>query len=262
MILLGHTDIEAMDFSSFDFILGLGFLKEEISCIAHKSLQDILSQKKYICLHPLYQSYEIGAEEGVVAMFAYALDLAYKLENPYFKDLDIGYLSAESNFSEEELEEIIGCVQNSERTLFILGRDLFLHQRKTNILALLNTLSPLKNISIFAPFQEICSPSFQEPRDIQEIGDYSGAMLYRSLVEGRQDCLLGSSLFAKVSHLSHEHFYCLGLESQETFEKIKVKFIEQKNMTGVIGLLHLSYSQPNQHNIYPFWRITTHEEQI
>lgn len=98
-------------------------------------------------LHPLedgrirnivtsFVKYEVGSEEGVAALLAATLIDRRRAPEKLLKlidDLDIGYLSAESNVSEEELEEIKSMLWKRRRFTLIAGADLYAHPGAENI---------------------------------------------------------------------------------------------------------------------------------
>lgn len=76
----------------------------------------------------LFSRYEAGSEEGVVAILAKEFlkdaDLPKEIRD-YFNDLDEGYISAETNIGEEEVEELYTRIQNASKPLIIFGKDIF-----------------------------------------------------------------------------------------------------------------------------------------
>jgi NADH-quinone oxidoreductase subunit G len=89
-------------------------------------------------LHPVYDSllqntirqfinYEVGTEEGVVALLVDTI-----LENSEL-DLDIGYLSGETNVGEEELEQIAKISKRATKKTLVVGADLIAHPKAENI---------------------------------------------------------------------------------------------------------------------------------
>ena len=97
-------------------------------------MQNVVSQ---------FVKYEVGTEEGVIAMLAQAF-LAKNGENDtntYFERLDSGYLSAESNVGEEELAGIVKKFGRLKRKTLVLGNDLFAHPRAQNIARLAGRLA-------------------------------------------------------------------------------------------------------------------------
>ena len=86
---------------------------------------------KFVYMHPIedvtlqsnitqFIKYEVGSEEGVAALLAYTLledkELPEEIED-ILEDLDIGYLSAESNVGEEELESMYELTKPSFKTI-------------------------------------------------------------------------------------------------------------------------------------------------
>ncbi len=130
-----------------------------------------IASKKYstevIYLHPIkeallqnvvtkYVNYEVGSEEAVLAMIADKFIDKEKLPKDikeFFENLDIGYLSAESNFSEEELEEIVKKTAYKNRFSLIVGEDLYNHPRSENIAKILGLIEK------YSPFEVTIIPS-------------------------------------------------------------------------------------------------------
>lgn len=107
--------------------------------IADESLKHIYTQ---------FVKYEVGTEEGVVAL------LASKFCNhESFKDLDIGYVSAESNFGEEELEAIFRKSHRKHHKTIVVGADLFSHPRSKNIAKIIGLLE------VYGGFKVLMVPS-------------------------------------------------------------------------------------------------------
>ncbi|WP_292664165.1 2Fe-2S iron-sulfur cluster-binding protein [Nitratifractor sp.] len=87
-----------------------------------------------------FVKYEAGSEEGVAALLAATLiDRTQAPEElrKYLDGLDIGYLSAESNVSEEELDRLKLTLWKRKRFTLIVGEDLYNHPRVENIARLL-----------------------------------------------------------------------------------------------------------------------------
>lgn len=97
--------------------------------------------------------YEVGSEEGVVALLA-----SYILSNKelsshivdYIKELDIGNLSAESNVGEEELEKLLKAFAKKSRFTLVIGSDIYTHPRVTNIAKLLGVIDAYSDFEIIA----------------------------------------------------------------------------------------------------------------
>ena len=80
--------------------------------------------------------YEAGAEEGVMALLANELlrdaDLS-ESEKAFFNDLDLGYLSAESNIGEEEFAQMSKSFSRASNRILIVGSDMFAHAKAQNV---------------------------------------------------------------------------------------------------------------------------------
>lgn len=102
---------------------------------------------KIVYMHPLedtllqntatqFVKYEVGTEEGVMAMLAKTLlaqsDLSDEIK-AFFNELDEGYLCAESNVGDEEFNLIHQTFRRSKRKTLVLGADLLTHVRAENI---------------------------------------------------------------------------------------------------------------------------------
>ncbi|MDD4883782.1 2Fe-2S iron-sulfur cluster-binding protein [Sulfuricurvum sp.] len=102
---------------------------------------------KVVYMHPLedellqnvvtqYVKYEVGTEEGVIAMLAKTLlngtDMSDE-DRAYFEELDDGYLCAESNVGDEEYTRIDKSFGRAKRKILVVGSDVLHHNRAQNI---------------------------------------------------------------------------------------------------------------------------------
>lgn len=102
---------------------------------------------KVVYMHPIedpllqnvvtqFVKYEVGTEEGVVAMLAKTLlreaDLSDE-SRAFFENLDEGYLCAESNVGDEELDRIARSMKRAKRKTLVIGSDVVTHVRAANI---------------------------------------------------------------------------------------------------------------------------------
>lgn len=105
------------------------------------------NKAKVVYMHPIedakiqnivtkFIKYEPGSEEAIFAML---LELFTKEANlpdeikSFIDELDIGYLSAESSVSEEEIESIKQEFWKKRRFTLVVGEDIFNHPRVENI---------------------------------------------------------------------------------------------------------------------------------
>jgi NADH-quinone oxidoreductase subunit G len=80
--------------------------------------------------------YEAGSEEGVMALLANELLKNAELDDTtkaFLQALDLGYLSAESNVGDDELELMTHSFSRAQNKVLILGSDLFTHKNAANI---------------------------------------------------------------------------------------------------------------------------------
>ena len=80
--------------------------------------------------------YEVGTEEGVMALLAQTLLSGADLDDAakaFIDSLDEGYLSAESNVGDDELAAIAKSLSRAKNKVLIIGSDLVAHERAENI---------------------------------------------------------------------------------------------------------------------------------
>lgn len=83
-----------------------------------------------------FVKYEAGSEEGVLALIANKLLLNADIsdeERAFFDDLDLGYLEAESNVGDDELELMMASFSRAQKRVLVIGSDLFAHPSASNI---------------------------------------------------------------------------------------------------------------------------------
>ncbi len=98
-----------------------------------------------------YVKYEVGSEEGVMALLAKAFipeaNLSSDLQG-YFNELDEGYLSAESNVGEEEIETMQRRSARRKNRVLILGEDVINHPRSENIAKLAGLMEQYSDFKV------------------------------------------------------------------------------------------------------------------
>jgi NADH-quinone oxidoreductase subunit G len=80
--------------------------------------------------------YEVGTEEGVMALLANELIKEADVDEEtrkFLDDLDLGYLEAESNVGDDELAMMSNSFMRAKKRVLVLGSDLFAHDRAKNI---------------------------------------------------------------------------------------------------------------------------------
>ncbi|MBN2767974.1 MAG: (2Fe-2S)-binding protein [Campylobacterales bacterium] len=113
----------------------------------HISMASKWHRARVAYLHPMedvsmskivtqFIKYEVGSEEGVVALLANAFLSDLRLSDAvkeYLESLDVGNLSAESNVGEEELEGLVNSFEKKNTFSFVIGADLYAHPRAQEI---------------------------------------------------------------------------------------------------------------------------------
>jgi NADH-quinone oxidoreductase subunit G len=80
--------------------------------------------------------YEVGTEEGVMALIAQTLLQGADMDDDataFIDGLDEGYLSAESNVGDDELAAIAKSLTRARNRVLVLGSDVIAHERSENI---------------------------------------------------------------------------------------------------------------------------------
>jgi len=98
-----------------------------------------------------FMKYEVGTEEGVMALLANELlknaDIAEE-ERAYFDALDLGYLEAESNVGDDELALMSKSFMRAKKKVLVVGADMFAHKRAKNIAKLIATIEKYTDFSL------------------------------------------------------------------------------------------------------------------
>lgn len=195
-------------------------------------IEDInLSQNaKYFC------KYEIASEEAVFSLMCKFLtkNLTSKISD-FVDELDIGYISAESNIGEEEIEKLNEIFKSCKNITLILGKDVFFHKSIENIIKLISVLTNFSNISILSDIKsninEILIPDI-----IEELESFDGIMIYEA--NKNENFLIGSAQFAQIAKIKQNEKIQI-ITKDTTYHKT---FILDENLKGTIGILYTTNS--------------------
>ena len=105
-----------------------------------------------------FMKYEVGTEEGVMALLANELlknadvDEATKA---FLADLDLGYLEAESNVGDDELTLMRKSFARAQNKVLVIGSDMFAHARAKNIAKLAATIEKYTDFSLLVVPNEV-----------------------------------------------------------------------------------------------------------
>lgn len=238
---------QVLDLKKYDFVISIGEMFADVSLE--------INDATLIYFHPIdneklnyteYIKYEAGCEEAVLAMllnmFCQNESLKEKLD-----EFDIGYLSAESNVGEEEIEEIYELSLSKENLALVISDDLFKHKNSQNIKALLN------NIKNSTKFELVCNCDLGNDdniNEIEELDTYDGSVIYTSLKAINKSELIGSATFAKLAKVNDND----SIEINFGGESLSAIFKLDNSLKGTIGL----YSSEN-HNVlnegYPYKQV-------
>lgn len=153
---------------NIDFCITMGsFIFDEMPVLKSHLIKTITTKKtKYVCLHPIpderlkkhdYIQYEVGTELGVVALMMAKFLKNVPLEKEIFdfiQNLDIGYLSSESNAGEEEIQNLAQILEKSKNPALFVGHELFYHPHSEEIAHMLGLLEKHTHLKII-----VLSPS-------------------------------------------------------------------------------------------------------
>lgn len=155
-------------------------------------IRKTLEEKKadFVYMHPIedetlqpsitqFIKYEAGSEEGVAALLAHTLlegkNLPKEIED-ILEDFDIGYLSAESNVGEEELESMHKLIDKKTTISLIIGSDLYTHPKAGQIATLIALLEKYARLHI------LCVPPDQNALGVALICQLDDVVQGRSII--------------------------------------------------------------------------------
>ncbi|MDR2100316.1 MAG: hypothetical protein LBP40_05795 [Campylobacteraceae bacterium] len=217
-----------------DFVQDINAQTKEL---IYMSAQDDLALQK-----SAYIKYETGSEAGVLALIAKTVlrDVQTPQEiKDYLDELDEGYLSAESNVGEEEIENITALLSKPS-PLLLLGCDMYEHYDAdliAGLIALITRFNPLK-VSVLDGTQQQTKPKTLLPPPINEFKSFDGTIVYFYESNEAKPKLYGSSQFAIAAKLQDGDEVFIETSSG-TFEST---FALDKDMKGTIAVLGIKKS--------------------
>jgi NADH-quinone oxidoreductase subunit G len=153
---------DASDIANSDYVIMLGsrISRDNPGIKYHLNIATKKQRAEFIYMHPIddeqlknkytqFVKYEVGSEESVVALMAkYLITKQNDKLKQYFDDLDIGYLSAETNVGEEELEKMAKKLTRRKNKTLVVGTDLFAHKKATNIAKLVGLIEKYSDFKV------------------------------------------------------------------------------------------------------------------
>jgi len=185
-----------------DVVVSFGVWFEDEVVMSLGSIRTILEEKKakFVYMHPIedatlqsmisqFIKYEAGSEEGVAALLAYTLledkGLPENIRES-LEEFDIGYLSAESNVGEEELESVNGYISSDTTLSLIIGSDLYAHPKAEQIATLVALLERYAGVNV------VCLPPAKNALGIALICDLDDSIQGQSI--DYQSCKEGTNV--------------------------------------------------------------------
>ena len=134
------------DLAKSDFIVSVGSSISSDNPMVRFAMSKAVNHKKaYIAsVHPIkdpeitnlvtqYVKNEVGSEEAALAMIADAFVTDKSEQEKFFDSLDLGYLSGESNISDEEIALLHHFSKRKKDKILVIGEDVINHPRAKNI---------------------------------------------------------------------------------------------------------------------------------
>lgn len=145
-----------------------------------------------------FVKYEVGTEEGVMALVAKALLEGKDLDaqtKAFFDALDQGYLEAESNVGDDEMVSLKKSLVRTKKRTLVLGADLIAHAKAENIARLAGLIEKNTDfkVMIVSPSTNTLGVSLiceldEDDKTIASVGyNAEGAFMLSSLGEGKLD---------------------------------------------------------------------------
>lgn len=145
-----------------------------------------------------FVKYEVGTEEGVMALVAKALLEGKDLDSQtkaFFDALDQGYLEAESNVGDDEMASLKKSLVRTKKRTLILGADLIAHAKAENIARLAGLIEKNTDFKVMmvSPSTNTLGVSLicdldEDDKTIASVGyNAEGTFTLSSLGEGKLD---------------------------------------------------------------------------
>lgn len=239
------------DVSNYTLLLSFGYLWQEP--LKNPNTPLFILHPLFAPFNPSSQSrtlrYEIGTEFGVVWLLAYTLAPVLDIKNNQITELeniDIGFLSSETNLSEEELEEIKDLMHTCSQPLgIVLGAELAMHPRAQDIALVLGTLGKTNKIDFIMPqLANSIMPynSHMEHTSLslcEELPESNGHFIYILPSDTSTPILKTPPLFAPTLKLNNQQKVVLKFESQQ----IPTSCEYDSTLKGTIALLYMPKTQ-------------------
>ncbi|MDR0407321.1 MAG: hypothetical protein LBH45_00135 [Campylobacteraceae bacterium] len=205
-----------------------------------------------------YIKYEIGSEAGVLALLTKFLLQDKKLNKntaDYIEELDEGYLSAESNVGEEEIEKSAKIFGENNLTL-LLGDDLNDHPNADiigGLIALINRFRPL-HVSLINGKELDSENNALLPPQIERISSFDGMAVYFCPQKNESEKLLASLQFAIAAKIKDKDEITISTKRGE----YKKRFEISDKLKGMIAILGVNGQRGYRYEVARVTKRATH----
>ncbi|MCF6172662.1 MAG: hypothetical protein L3J44_02615 [Campylobacteraceae bacterium] len=230
--------------SDFVFVIGVmpsrqDGLLEQLSKNTTIVYLSVIEDRDMLNIAKFQSRYEAGSEEGVLAILAKELLKNKNLDantQEFFDNLDEGYVSAECNIGEEEIEEIAQLYKNAKNPMIVIGYDLYNHPRAKNIAKLLSLLVKYGNFRIYS--QDLNLPTSKEKgklENIEVLDSFDGSVVYAcpSSDVDEQELLIGSKQFMMAAKVKNDDDVFVITNCGEYQRKFKM----DEELKGTVALM-------------------------
>ncbi|WP_291950431.1 hypothetical protein [Campylobacter sp.] len=164
-----------------------------------------------------------------IASVSFVLALLCKMSIDEFKDLDEGYLSAESCFGEEEALEVLEFLQNAKCIIF--DKNLKQHKDYENIKFFLAKLCKKFELCLICSDEQCEELKIQEKFEkLLELDNFDGIVVLKSTL--KESNLYCSSSFALIAKVKDGDFIELKLDNKIFHTQVKIN----TNLKGTVAL--------------------------
>ena len=231
-----------------DFVLVMGIMpsKDEALLNALKKCKNIVylsvvEDADITNMVKIQSRYEAGSEEGVLAILAKELFFNQEISKEakyFFENLDDGYISAECNVGEEELEEINALYKNSKNPTLVLGYDFYNHHRGKNIAKIIDLFVQYGNFKIYMQEMDTKIKTIDKNytlENVPELDSFDGSVVYAYPTQNQdeQELLIGSPQFKMAAKIEDKDDVYVITENSE----YQRKFILDRELKGTVALL-------------------------
>lgn len=237
--------------NDFDLIISVGALpsRHDVSLLESLKQSDAklvylfsMEEEALVAKSAFFSRYEVGSEEGVFALLAKSFLLHVKMPKmieDYFERLDEGYLSAESNIGEEEIEVIEALYQEAKKVLLLLGDDVLSHPRASHIAKLAGLMARYGKANVMVVGAKEADVSLNDSLEmmdeVADIKSFDGVVVYECPLKAgeKEGLLIGSTQFQMAAKVKENEN--IGVKIGE--EVHACTFVKDETLKGVIGLM-------------------------